>query len=135
MKKRGPALFCLFAGGGDAATGFLLLSAPALVLHLLGIKPPPGDDILLRFVGVFVGYVGLAYLYPWLYVDRIRRTQRMVAAVEITSGIRLAVASFLGIAVLGGHMELPWLAVGGYDAVVAVTQLGLLSRGFFGDAT
>jgi hypothetical protein len=123
---RAPALFCLIAGLGDAATGILLIAAPALVLRLLGISGP-ADDVFLRFVGVFVGCVGLAYLYPWT----LRRRGRLRAAIEITAGVRLAVAAFLLVAVIRGAMAAPWMTVGGYDALVAAVQLALLSRGFF----
>jgi hypothetical protein len=125
MRGRAPALFCLLAGGGDAATGLLLVTSPDQVLRLLGI-PQPADDALLRFVGVFVACVGLAYLYPWLAGGR-----RLETAIEITAGFRLAVALFLVAAVLRGAMDRPWLTVGAYDATVAVAQLGLLARGFF----
>ena len=133
MRGRGAALFCLLAGGGDAATGLLLVAAPALVLRLLGIARPAGDLVFLRFIGVFVACVGLAYLYPWLS-EGARRDRRLAAAVEMTAGFRLAVALFLGAAVTAGELELPWAAVGAYDALVAVAQLGLLARGVFGDA-
>ena len=52
----------------------------------------------------------------------------------MTAGFRLAVALFLGVAGAANERDLPWMAVGIYDAVVATVQLGLLSRGFFGDA-
>lgn len=130
MKRRGPALFCLLAGGGDLATGLLLLAAPELVLRLLGIARPEGSLALFRFVGVFVGCVGLSYLHPWLR-GRFYRAQRLAAALEMTAGFRLAVALFLGVAVLANEMDLPWMTVGIYDAVVATLQLGLLSKGFF----
>jgi hypothetical protein len=129
MKERGQALFCLVAGGGDAVTGLLLVGAPALVLRLLGL-PRPADLALLRFVGVFVTCVGLAYLYPWL--GRAHRQGRLLAALEMTAAVRLAVALFLGIAVAAGTLELPWAQVGGYDAAVALVQIGLLARGGFG---
>jgi hypothetical protein len=131
VKGRAPALLCLVAGGGDAVTGLLLVAAPALVLRLLGIEPPAraaGDLIFLRFAGVFVGCVGLAYLYPWL-LGRARREHRLAAAVEITAGFRLAVALFLTAAVAAGTLEAPWLTVGVYDALLAALQLGLLFRG------
>ncbi len=133
MKKLGPCLFCLVAGGGDAVTGLLLVAAPALVLRLLGIAGAE-DLAYLRFVGVFVGCVGLAYLLPWLTRDRLRRARRIVSAVEMTAGVRLAVALFLGVAVAMGVLDLPWITVGVYDAAVAMAQLGLLARGGFGDA-
>ena len=49
MRGRGPLLFCLLAGGGDALTGLLLLAAPRLVLRLLGAAVPgdAGGDLVL----------------------------------------------------------------------------------------
>ena len=134
MRERGPALFCLLAGGGDAATGLLLIAAPRLVLRLLGVTVPDGDLVLLRWIGVFVACVGFAYLYPWLLEAGVRRSRRVLAVAEMTAGVRLAVALFVGIAVAAGSLDLPWVAVGGYDALVAMAQIGLLARGFFGHA-
>lgn len=131
MSGRGPLLFCLLAGGGDALTGLLLLAAPRLVLRLLGAAVPGdsgGDLVLLRFVGVFVASVGLAYLYPWLLRDG---PSRLRTVLEITAGFRLAVALFLGCALMSGRLDLPWAAVGAYDALVALAQIGLRARGFF----
>ncbi|HET9226561.1 MAG TPA: hypothetical protein VFR31_07825 [Thermoanaerobaculia bacterium] len=128
MKERRAYLFCAIAGGGDAATGLLLVAAPSLVLRLLGIPHPGGDLVFLRFVGVFVGCVGLSCLYP-LFLR-----SRMVAAAEMTAMFRLAVALFLGVAVATGALELPWVTVGVYDAIVALAQIGLLARGEFGHA-
>jgi hypothetical protein len=141
MKGRGPALFCLLAGGGEVATGLSLVAAPDLALRLLGMPSPAGaggDLVLLRFVGVFVACVGLAYLYPWLSSPPIergaRRAVRLVPALEMTAGVRLAVALFLGIAVATGRLALPWVAVGAYDALLGAAQLALLAKGFFGRA-
>lgn len=132
MKGQGASLFCAIAGGGDAATGLLLLAAPGLVLRLLGIQHPGGDLVFLRFVGVFVGCVGLAYLYPLLLRNRVLRARRMAAAVEMTAMFRLAVALFLGVTVAAGALEMPWVTVGVYDAIVALAQIALLVRGEFG---
>lgn len=128
MRRRGPFLFCLLAGGGDALTGLLLLAAPRLVLRLLGIAAPGGDLIFLRFVGVFVGSVGCVYLYPWLSQER---GSRVATTLEITAGIRLAVALFLGFAVMWSRLDLPWATVGAYDALVAIAQMGLMAQGYF----
>ena len=133
MKAGKTLLFCLLAGGGDAATGLLLVIAPGLVLRLLGAAGTGGDLTYLRWVGVFVGCVGLAYLYPWL-LNGARREGRLITALEMTAGVRLAVALFVGLAVAANRLDLPWVQVGVYDAVLATAQLGLLARGFFGDA-
>jgi hypothetical protein len=118
---------CVLAGGGDALTGFLLLTAPAFVLRMLGL-PVPDGLAMVRFVGVFVACVGLAYFWG------LSRRSRLATAIEITAGFRLAVALFLAVAATVGEMEAPWLLVGGYDAVVATVQLVMLSRGMFADA-
>jgi hypothetical protein len=115
-------------------TGLLLLATPGFVLRLLGVTAPGEDLILLRWVGVFVGCVGLAYIYPWLlHPWLLRGDDRVRMALEITAGVRLAVALFLGVAVVTGQLDLPWMTVGAYDALVAVAQIGLLARGFFGE--
>jgi hypothetical protein len=131
MTERRQALFCLLAGGGDAATGLLLVAAPSLVLRLLGLERPAADLALLRFVGVFVACVGLGYLHPWLR-QRAHRRGRLLAALEMTAAVRLAVALFLGFAVASGALEVRWLRVGLYDAALALAQIGLLARGGFG---
>lgn len=117
-------LFCAIAGGGDLATGLFLIAAPALVLRLLGIPHPEGELVFLRLVGVFVGCVGLSYLYPWIFKNRLR----IAVAFEITAIFRLAVALFVGITVALGVLEMPWVTVGAYDAIVALVQIGLLAR-------
>lgn len=124
-RGRGAYFLCALAGLGDAATGLLLVSRPELVLRLLGIPHPGGDLIFLRFVGVFVGCVGLACLYPLPGGDPLR----MAAALEMTTMFRLAVALFVGASVTAGALATPWAAVGGYDLVLAVVQIGWLARG------
>ena len=58
----------LIAGALDFCTGFVLVVAPALMLHLMGVKEVYGDLVYLRFVGAFVFcrrhelFVGLARL-------------------------------------------------------------------------
>jgi hypothetical protein len=132
-RRRLPAaLFAVAAGACDAATGLALLAAPQRVLQLLDIPWPGGDPFALRFVGVFVGCVGLAYLAPFLTVPGPRRQKRLRAAFELTAGFRLAVALFLGAAVTLGQ-PLGWLLVGWTDAALGLSQLVLLQRGCFGD--
>ena len=127
-----PALFAIAAGTCDAATGLALLAVPQRVLQLLGVPWPGGDPFALRFVGVFVGCVGLAYLAPFLAAPGPRREARLRTAIELTAGFRLAVALFLGVAVTLGQ-PLGWLLVGSTDAALGLAQLELLRRGCFGD--
>lgn len=121
--------FAVAVGCGDAATGLALLATPRALLALLGIAVPAGGTFAFRFVGVFVACVGFAYLYPWL-PPAARRGARMGAAIEWTAGVRLAVASFLAVAVAAGEPS-AWLVVGFYDAAVALAQLWLRAGGDF----
>lgn len=116
--------FALAAGAGDLGTGIALLAAPELVLRLLTL-PPVGEPIYLRFVGAFVASVGAAYFWPFAGAERGERTERLRAAFTLTALTRFAVAAFLALAVASGALGTAWLLVGGYDALVAVVQLGL----------
>ena len=122
----------LLAGGGDLATGLALVSAPDLVLAGLGL-PAGGETVYLRFIGVFVGCVGAAYLYPLLLASE-RREERLRAALEWTAGVRLAVALFLAVAVAGGQLGWPWLGIGAYDLTCALIQVAGMTRKETGDA-
>jgi hypothetical protein len=125
-----PRLFTVGAGACDAAAGLGLLVAPDLVLRLLALPAPVGDRFVLRFLGVFVASVGFAYLYPFLGPAGPRREARLAAVIELTAGVRLAVALFLGCAVLAGRPP-AWLLVGFTDAAFGLSQLALARRGFF----
>lgn len=127
--RRAALAFVVAAGFADLATGVGLLTWPQLVLAALSL-PAPAELIYLRFVGVFVAGVGLAYLYPFAYAER---EYRLHAALEWTAGVRLAVALFLAVAVAAGKLGGAWLLVGTFDAVVALVQLGLLARGLLTD--
>lgn len=123
--RRRPALLALLAaaGLGDTVTGLALVAAPEAVLRLLAIPTAGADPFALRFVGVFVGCVGLAYLYPFALAPA-RRGARLAAAIETTAGIRLAVAAFLVVSVATGRPA-GWLVVAGVDAAIALAQLAL----------
>jgi hypothetical protein len=57
----------LLTGLSDTSTGILLIAAPALTLHLMGLSARGGSLLYLSFVGVFVLSVGVACLYgAWL---------------------------------------------------------------------
>ncbi len=124
--------FCLAAGAGDSATGALLLLSPSVTLGCLGIVDVTSHAVYLRFIGVFVGGVGLAYLAPWI-LPRWRGDQaRLMAVIELTAFLRLAVALFIGVTCAVGALASPWLTVSAFDAGVALAQLGLRANGVFG---
>jgi hypothetical protein len=114
----------LGAGLMDAATGAGLVLLPALTLRLMGV-PSPGAEALgfVRFVGVFVGSVGLSYLVAW------RRDERALRAVfDFTRIFRVGAGVFTGFMVLGAGWPPAWLAVTVADLGLAVAQSVLLSR-------
>lgn len=125
--------FCVAVGASDAGTGALLVGVPGFVLAVPGI-PLPVETVYLRLVGVFVSAVGLTYLYPLLLSDRAAGRARLIAALEWTAGVRLAVALFVAVAVAVGALARAWLLVGFFDAVVGLLQVGLLVRGWGADA-
>jgi hypothetical protein len=118
-------LWCSLAGACDAATGATLVVGPSLVVGLLHLTPAPTEPVYLRFVGVFVGAVGLAYFYPRLR-SGISAWSRVVATLEMTAGFRLAVAAFVTASVVLGTLGRAWLVVAGTDLAIAVLQLSLL---------
>jgi len=131
--RRSIAVLCSLAGACDASTGLLLVAAPLIVLDLMGVAPAPAEPIYLRFIGVFVGGVGLAYLYPWIGA-RARRRARVATVLEATAALRLAVGAFVLASVWARALPAAWLLVAATDVGVAVAQIGLLWRGLPGEA-
>jgi len=125
------AVFCLLAGLGDALTGLLLLIAPAFTLALMGIATAPSTSstelTYLRFVGVFVGSVGLSYLYPF-FLSPAGRLHRWRVVLEVTALVRLAVGLFLTASLMVGDLPLGWISVPCTDFTLAVVQLLILRR-------
>lgn len=123
--NRRVLLLCLLAGSADALTGLLLLASPALTLALMGIAPAVSAPIYLRFVGAFVGAVGLSYLYPFLGAAA-RRASRLRTVLEVTALVRICVALFVSVAVAGRALEPAWVTVAVTDAGLALIQITLL---------
>jgi hypothetical protein len=122
----------VLGGGADAATGLLLLAAPARVLALLGAPQPAASPLATamlpwRWVGVFVGAVGLAYLYPLL--PRWRNAARLRGVLEVTALLRAAVALFVTATLLASALPPGWWLVAATDAALAASQVALLRRG------
>ena len=119
--------YCLLAGTCDAATGALLLAAPATVYSLLGLSPLPTPAVYASFVGAFVFAVGLTYLYPFLFAQK-ERQRRWEVVFESTAISRLAVASFLAVTILAGAMDPLWSLVLFTDLSLALFQIFYLRR-------
>lgn len=116
---------CLLAGSADALTGILLVSSPALTLGLMGIGTVPAEPVYLRFVGVFVAAVGLAYLHPFVG-EPARRATRLRTVLEVTALVRICVALFVSAAIATGGLELAWVSVAITDAALALIQISML---------
>ncbi len=119
------AVYCLLAGSCDAATGALLVAAPAFTIRLMRIVELPPEPVYLRWIGVFVGSVGLAYLYPLVLRGK---TARIPVVLEMTALVRLSVALFIAVSVGAGALSAPWLSVFFTDFSLALFQLWLLKR-------
>ena len=113
-------------GSMDAVTGLWLLAGPAGALDLLGIAPPEQDALVfLRWIGVFVLAVGLSYGLA------LGKRGWGEATWMFTSLVRLLVAVFLTIQILGEAMPKPWALVALADAAVAVVQIAILRAGWW----
>lgn len=122
--------FCKFWSGGvglmDASTGVMLVFLPELVLRIFKIEGVEAGSLdFLRWIGVFVGSVGLSYGLALK-----GRTEGEVVW-AITSLVRILVALFLAVQIAAGRMPMAWAGVAATDAVVAVVQLIGLRRSWW----
>lgn len=122
-------IYCRLAGSVDLTTGLLLLMAPAFTLRMMGTSAAVADEIWIRWVGVFVAAVGLAYWLPDLLHPAARRSDRRVAALEFTALVRLAVAAFVGWALASGRLEPAFASVLATDLGLGLLQIAMLRRG------
>jgi hypothetical protein len=113
------------AGVTDTATGAGLVVWPAWTLRQMGVIPPEGEALeFVRFVGVFVGAVGLCYLVA--VAGRHDRTLRTVF--DFTRIFRTGAGVFTAVMVFAGDWSPAWLAVTVTDLGLVVIQSGLLAR-------
>lgn len=116
-------------GAMDAVTGLLLVVAPALVLKLLGIAPPPPEALVfLSWMGVFVAGVGLSY--GLVLGDR----RRGPTVWQITALVRVLVGIFVLWRIADGSLVPLWAAVALTDLIVAGGQLAMLRAGWWEEA-
>jgi hypothetical protein len=121
--------YCLAAGPLDTATGLVLVLAPRLALAAMGVREAPADLVLLRWIGAFVGAVGLCYLYPFALAPA-ARALRVAVVLEVTVIPRLAVFAFTAAALALGLLPLPWISVPVTDLLLAGAQLWMIRRGW-----
>jgi len=125
--------YCLAAGTCDTLTGLLLVSVPLSALSLMGVPDAPAEPIFLRWVGVFVGSIGLFYLYPFAIGDAARANARWRTVLETTALARFAVALFVAGSMATGALSRHWASVFVTDLALASFQCFLLRRGMFAD--
>lgn len=128
MKTTMPAWarwLAVAAGTMDAATGVGLLAVPAWTLACMGITPPVGEALdYVRFVGVFVGAVGLSYLMAWWR----GRDRGLWTVFDFTRVFRMGAGLFTGVMVVAAGWSPAWLAVTFTDLGLVVVQTILLGR-------
>ncbi|ACO33450.1 MULTISPECIES: hypothetical protein [Acidobacterium] len=116
-------LYHYLAGATDTCTGLLLLFAPAMTLHLMGVSALPHPLWYVSYIGVFVLCVGASYFAvlrgPFARSTRANcwRTQWMITAL-----IRSGIAIFLIAQVATGTIEIAWITVAMTDGLYALIQ-------------
>jgi hypothetical protein len=116
----------LLTGISDASTGTLLVVAPDLTLHMLGLRVGSGALVYLSFVGAFVFSVGLACLYGARLAYRDGNKTRLEMVWLLTAFTRASVAVFLVFQIVAGRLAFEWISVAAFDAAcVAIQAVGL----------
>lgn len=125
-------LLALGAGALDFGTGLGLVTAPGLMLRLMGAGTLAAEPtIYLRWIGAFVAAVGFSYL--WALGRRDVALLRHV--LELTIFFRLAAGAYSAWAVASGALPLAWVSVPLTDFFLAATQTWLVRRGVFAGGT
>ncbi len=115
----------LGAGALDLSTGLGLVFWPSLTYALMRVPVPTGEALVYgRFVGVFVGAVGLSYLLAW----RTGRVEELRAQFRFTLPFRMGAGTFCAAAVVVGWMTPMWLSVVVTDYALVGAQIWLLRQ-------
>lgn len=118
-------LYAIVAGASDFFTGVGLVFLPQVVLPLMGVPGIEGGALVfLRWVGAFVGAVGLSYWWALL-----RPSVGLRAVFELTILFRLAAGVFSAVAILRGWLGPVWWSVPATDFIFAGVQVWLLREG------
>ena len=140
MKRRHLLLlYQLLIGASDAATGVLLIAAPALTLRLMNLDAPDTAALpYLSYVGAFVLSTGLACFYGASLTTRPIYAAKLEVVWLLTAITRACVALFVVYQVSTGTLETGWLTVALTDGLIALLQftglaLGWLTRGWLSD--
>jgi len=126
ISRSAVRLYALAAGLSDGVTGLLIVISPGLALSLMQIAEVPEEVIYLRFVGVFVGAIGLSYFLPFLSAEPEAGDARLGSVFAVTGLMRLCVAAFVLSSVLAGALVVGWLLVFVTDLSLALLQIFFL---------
>ena len=133
MKPRTLLLYQLLTGLPDAATGLLLIFAPAFTLRLMLLHADLAALPFLSFIGAFVLSVGIACLYgAWLAMQA-RSAEKLKVVWLLTAISRGSVALFVTSRILDGTLEEGWASVAVADAVFSLFQAIGLYKGWLND--
>lgn len=128
-KRKFLILWSIAVGSMDAVTGLMLVASPALVLQSMRVALPSADTLVfVRWIGVFVGGVGLSYAMA------LGERRRGKAVWLVTSMLRALVAVFVLTQIDVGALAPVWLVVALTDAVVAVGQMFMVRAGWWEEA-
>jgi hypothetical protein len=134
MKRKLLLAYQLLAGLSDTSTGILLITAPALTLHLMRLPQPIAANLpFLSYIGAFVLSVGLACLYGALLLTRPHYTAKLEVVWLLTTITRGLVAAFVIVKVLDGSLPSGWITVALSDGAMAILQIVGLSFGWLND--
>lgn len=117
--------YAIVAGASDFFTGVGLVFLPEVVLPLMGVPGIEHDALVfLRWVGAFVGAMGLNYWWALL-----RPSVGLRAVLELTILFRLAAGVFSAVAIMRGWLGPAWWSVPATDLIFAGVQVWLLREG------
>ncbi len=127
MSWRLAQLYTVAAGTCDLVAGLLLVVAPARALTLMGVHPLPVEPVYMRWIGVFVFSIGLAYWMPFSGAASTRKEQ-LRAAWMMTAMVRLSIGAFTAVSIAVGALSSSFWSVPVTDLLLAIIQIVLLNR-------
>jgi hypothetical protein len=127
-------LYQLLIGASDTSAGILLLAAPALTLHLMGLHPAAAAALpYVSYIGAFVLSTGLACFYGAFLATRPLYAPKLEVVWLLTAITRATVAAFVFTKIVSGELATGWLTVALSDGIIALIQLTGLARGWLRD--
>lgn len=116
----------LAVGAMDAATGLMLVFAPALALQLMRVPPvSPESSVFLSWMGVFIASIGLSYVLV------LKGSREAEAVWTFTAIVRLSVACFVAVSIIRADLSIAWILVAVTDGIVALGQWLVLRAGWW----